>query len=56
MKIKISKEHKEELQDQADQIVYFEASMSNEDDAVKGTYLRLVEIYKVAYEAGAKSK
>jgi len=56
MKIKISKEHKEELKDQADQIVYFEASMSNEDDAVKGTYLRLVEIYKVAFKEGAKSK
>jgi len=56
MKIKISKEHKEELQDQASQIVYFEASMSDEDDAVKGTYLRLVEIYKVAFEAGVNSK
>ena len=52
--MKISKEHKEELQDQASQIVYFEASMSDEDDAVKGTYLRLVEIYKVAFKEGAK--
>ncbi len=56
MKIKISKEHKEELQDQADQIVYFEAAMSNEDKASKAVYERLVEIYKVAYEAGANSK
>ena len=56
MKIKISKEHKEELQDQADQIVYFEAAMSSEDKAAKAVYERLVEIYKVAFEAGANSK
>jgi hypothetical protein len=56
MKIKISKEHKEELRDQADQIIYFEASMSDEDKAVKAVFERLVEIYKVAYEAGANSK
>jgi hypothetical protein len=56
MKIKLSAETKEDLQDQADQIIYFEAAMSSEDKAAKAVYERLVEIYKVAYEAGAKSK
>ena len=52
--MKLSKEVKEDLQDQADQIIYFEAAMSNEDKAAKAVYKRLVEIYKVAYEAGSK--
>jgi hypothetical protein len=52
--MKLSKEVKEDLQDQADQIIYFEAAMSNEDKAAKAVYERLVEIYKVAYEAGSK--
>ena len=56
MKIKISKEHKEDLKDQASQIIYFEAAMSDEDEAYKGTLERLTEIYKVAYEAGVNSK
>ena len=56
MKVKISKEHKEELKDQADQIIYFEAAMPNIDKAAKAVYERLVEIYKVAYEAGVTSK
>jgi hypothetical protein len=54
--MKMSKEIKEDLQDQADQIIYFESAMSSEDKAAKAVYSRLVEIYKVAYEAGAKSK
>jgi hypothetical protein len=56
MKVKISEEHKEELDDQAWQILYFESGMSNEDKAHKSLLKRLVEIYKVAYEAGANSK
>jgi hypothetical protein len=56
MKIKISKDHMEELQDQADQIIYFESAMSDEDEAYKGTLERLIEVYKVAYEAGVNSK
>ena len=54
--MKLSKTTKEELQDQANQIIYFEAAMSNEDEAAKGVYERLVEIYEVAYKAGASSK
>ena len=54
--MKISKEHKEELDDQAWQILYFEATMSNEDKAHKELKTRLTEIYKVAYEAGVNSK
>ena len=56
MKIKISKEHMEEIEDQAWQILYFESAMSNEDKAQKKLKSRLVEIYKVAYEAGVNSK
>ena len=56
MKIKISKDHMEELDDQACQIVYFEGQMSNEDKAIKGVTNRLIQIYKVAYEAGVNSK
>ena len=56
MKIKISEEHKEELDDQAWQILYFESAMSNEDKAHKELLKRLTEMYKVAYEAGANSK
>jgi len=56
MKIKISDEHKEELDDQAWQILYFESGMSNEDKAHKELKKRLTEIYKVAYEAGVNSK
>jgi hypothetical protein len=56
MKITISEEHKEELDDQAWQLIYFEAAMSNEDKAHKATLERLTEIYKVAFEAGANSK
>jgi hypothetical protein len=56
MKIKISKDHMEELDDQACQIVYFEGQMANEDKASKAVYERLTEIYKVAYEAGVDSK
>ena len=56
MKVKISEEHKEELDDQAWQILYFESGMSNEDKAHKALLKRLNEIYKVAYEAGANSK
>ena len=56
MKIKISKEHMEEIEDQAWQILYFESAMSNEDKAHKELKTRLVEIYKVAYEAGVNSK
>ena len=54
--MKLSSEVKEDLQDQADQIIYFESAMSNEDKAIKGVTKRLVEIYKVAYEAGVNSK
>jgi hypothetical protein len=54
--MKLSSEVKEDLQDQADQIIYFESAMSSEDKASKAVYQRLVEIYKVAYEAGVKSK
>jgi hypothetical protein len=54
--MKLSSEVKEELQDQADQIIYFEAAMSNEDKAAKAVYERLVDVYKVAYEAGVNSK
>ena len=54
--MKLSSEVKEDLQDQADQIIYFEAAMSNEDKAAKAVYERLVEIYKVAFEEGAKTK
>jgi hypothetical protein len=56
MKIKITKEHMEEIEDQAWQILYFESAMSNEDKAHKELTTRLVEIYKVAYEAGVNSK
>jgi len=49
--MKLSKAIKEELQDQVDQIIYFEAAMSSEDKAAKAVYERLVEIYK----AGAQS-
>ena len=56
MKIKISKEDMEELDDQAWQILYFESTMSNEDKAHKELKTRLTEIYKVAYEAGVNSK
>jgi hypothetical protein len=56
MKITVSPEHKEELDDQAWQILYFESAMSNEDKAHKALLKRLNEIYKVAYEAGANSK
>jgi hypothetical protein len=52
--MKLSSEVKEDLQDQADQIIYFEAAMSNEDEAAKAVYKRLVEIYKVAFKEGAK--
>ena len=48
--MKLSSEVKEDLQDQADQIIYFEAAMSNEDKAAKAVYERLVEIYKVAFK------
>ncbi len=41
----------EELEDQASQIIYFEAAMSSEDKATKAVLKRLVEIYK----AGAES-
>jgi hypothetical protein len=54
--MKLSSEVKEDLQDQADQIIYFEAAMSNEDKAAKAVYERLVDVYKVAYEAGVNSK
>jgi hypothetical protein len=54
--MKISKKHKEELKDQAGQILYFEASMYDEEDAYNLLLERLTEIYKIAYEAGAKSK
>ena len=53
--MKLSSEVKEDLQDQADQIIYFESAMSNEDKASKAVYQRLVEIYKVAYKAGVDS-
>jgi len=56
MKITVSPEHKEELDDQAWQILYFESAMSNEDKAHKALLKRLNEIYKVAYEAGVNSK
>ena len=54
--MKLSSEVKEDLQDQADQIIYFESAMSNEDKAAKAVYERLTEIYKVAYETGVNSK
>ena len=54
--MKLSKDIKEGFQDQADQIIYFESAMSNEDKASKAVYERLTEIYKVAYEAGVNSK
>ena len=53
--MKLSKEIKEDLQDQADQIIYFEAAMSSEDKASKSVYQRLVEIYKVGYNNGRKN-
>jgi len=52
--MKLSSEVKEELMDQANQIIYFESAMSNEDKATKAVYERLVEIYKVAFKEGAK--
>ena len=54
MKITVSPEHKEELDDQAWQILYFESAMSNEDKAHKELKKRLVEIYKVGFENGSK--
>ena len=53
--MKISKSIMEDLEDQASQIIYFESAMSNEDKASKAVLERIVEIYKVAYEAGANS-
>ena len=44
--MKISKEIMEDLEDQASQILYFEASMSDEDEAFKALKKRLVSIYK----------
>lgn len=49
---KISKSVMEDLEDQASQIIYFEAAMSDEDKATKAVLKRLIEIYK----AGAESK
>ena len=54
MKIKISKETMEEIEDQAWQILYFESAMSNEDKAHKELKKRLIEIYKVGFEDGNK--
>jgi hypothetical protein len=49
--MKIKKKVMKNLKDQASQILYFEASMSDEDEAFKALKKRLVSIYK----AGAKS-
>jgi len=45
--MKLSSEVKEDLQDQADQIIYFEAAMSNEDKASKAVYERLVDFIRL---------
>ena len=49
---KIETKVQEELKEQAQEIMYFEASMSNETDAVKMLTERLEEIYRAGYRAG----
>jgi hypothetical protein len=56
MKVKLSKDIKDDLADQAGQIIYFEAAMSNEDEATKAVLERITEIYKAGYEHGLVSK
>jgi hypothetical protein len=50
--MKIPKRIMEDLKDQANQILYFESAMSDEDEAFKSITERLVHVY----QAGVESK
>jgi len=50
--MKIKKKVRKQLKEQASQILYFEASMSDEDEAFKALVERLTYIY----QAGVDSK
>jgi len=54
--MKIKRKVQKELKEQAQEIMYFEASMSNENNAVKMLTERLEEIYRAGYEAGVANE
>jgi hypothetical protein len=48
--MKIPKRIMEDLEDQANQILYFESAMSDEDEAFKSITKRLVHVYQAGVE------
>jgi hypothetical protein len=50
--MRTKKEIREDIKEQAEEIMYFEASMSSEDKAVKALRERLQSIYKAGYDDG----
>lgn len=54
--MRTKKEIREDIKEQAEEIMYFEASMSNENNAVKMLTERLEEIYRAGYEAGVANE